>query len=48
VFFDRLRAVQGCAAIFMAASHRKWEPFENRVFRMAILKKPWTAFSKED
>jgi hypothetical protein len=64
LFFDWLRAVQGCAAIFDGNSHRKWEPFENRVarqdvsmprsagmresgVRMAMLKKPWTAFSAD-
>ena len=28
--------VQGRTAIFMAASHRKWEPFENRVARQDV------------
>jgi hypothetical protein len=29
----------------MAERHQKWEPFENHVFWMAMLQKPWMAFS---
>jgi hypothetical protein len=40
------RAVRGTGrpSFLMAVSDQKWEPIENRVFRMAMLKKPWMVF----
>jgi len=28
----------------LAISHRKWEPFENHIFRMALVKKAMDGF----
>jgi len=40
-----IESIRDVLAFSMAVSHWKWEPFENRVFRMAMLIKPWMAFS---